>query len=151
MRILIVGDISPGPVRAGNQELNVRVIRLLENMGHEITYLYINQRALRNKVEKTIPAFKTLGLKAQLLIYEVPFITNFIIKIKRNLDLIFRKGFCRADDYYPQGLSNCVRQLCRKTPFDACIVNYFHLSKLSCRHLYGIYNDPDIALSDYTH
>lgn len=30
-------------------------------------------------------------------------------------------------------------------------VREFHLSQLSCRHLYGIYNDPDIAPSDYTH
>ncbi len=130
MRILIVGDISPGPVRAGNQELNVRVIKLLESMGHKVTYLYVYQKALKKKVIKEKPVFKELGIKAELLEYEVPYLINLKIKIKRNVDLIFRNGFCRGDSYYPCGLTNFVRQLNHKKPFDACIVNYFYLSKL---------------------
>lgn len=130
MRILIVGDIPPGRVSAGNQELNVRVIKLLENMGHEVTYVYVNQKALKNKVLKEEPAFKELGLKAKIIEYEVPFLMNLIIKGRRKIDLIFKNGFCRADSYYPRGLTHYVRKLCQKTPFDACIVNYFYLSKL---------------------
>lgn len=130
MHILIVGDISPGPVRAGNQELNVRVIRLLESMGHRVTYLYIHRRALRTKAISPQPAFEQLGLKADILEYRVPYLMNLRIQLKRNINDKFRKGFCKADDYYPYGLTRFVKDICKSTPFDACIVNYYYLSKL---------------------
>ena len=49
---------------------------------------------------------------------------------KQRFRNVFNKGYLKADDWYPSGLDKYVYKLQQKHHFDACIINYYILSKL---------------------
>lgn len=129
MNILIVGDIEPGTIKAGNQEVLIRTTELLISLGHNVTYLYVYKPSLTKTTKNNEYKFSN-NINPNIIVYKVKFVTNVLIKIRRYINDKYKKGFCKIDDYYPYGLANYINKLNKQLKFDCCIINYFYFSKL---------------------
>lgn len=130
MKILIVADRPNVPVTAGNRSFINTLVKLFLAQGHEVHYLFIQEYGVNSKDDVLE---LTKFWEDRLHIYK----TSIWIKLKRSIILRYRWWFghdyYHCDDYYPSGLDSYVNSLDAKYGFDACLVNYYYLSKLFTR------------------
>lgn len=130
MKILIVSDCPSHPTTAGNRRFILDQVELFIKMGHEMYFLYIDRRVLRKQQEKgkIIISLKNywgdkLFLYHQSLLQKLW--SMFLIRYRK----CFCNGYHKCDDSYPFHLHNFIERLDAQYHFDACLVNYFYLSK----------------------
>lgn len=132
MKILIVSKCPTHPTDAGNKWWILSQAETFMSLGHEVHFLYINEPGLRNDpavywegIEKTE---KYWGDRFHLLQVSKEEKVKFNI-IKRYRQKFFHSHW-KVDDQYPKNLDAMVNELDAKYHFDACVINYWYLSRL---------------------
>lgn len=131
-KILIVSSVVTHPTTAGNRQWILAQAETFKKMGHEVHFLYIEERGLRTPnapYDKMLNETKAYwGDHFHLL--KVSKFQKAIFNVNKR----FREKFChyhyKVDDNYPWGLGKMVNSLDAKYHFDICIINYYYLSKL---------------------
>lgn len=131
MKILVVSKVASHPVRMGNQRLIVDQANLLRELGNEVHYLFVYEKAMNQhkKYEETIFSSMKQFWKGNLHVCKIP----YLVKLYSNMLSLFRfyfcKGYCKCDDFYHSRIHNIINKLNEEYVFDCCIVNYYYLSK----------------------
>lgn len=130
MKILIVSRVYTHPVVKGNSRAILAQAEALKQLGNDVHFLYVDEphpKTTRKQYERGLVETK------QYWGDKFHYMRKSLVEKLWN---VFVKRFIRGgvywkpNDYYPWHLSKYVRQLNRQNHFDACIVNYFELSKL---------------------
>ena len=132
MKILIVYPTFTHPINSGNKQWVNSQAELLIKLGHDVHMLCINIPGMHYDKQNNQKAYKlTKNIwKNKLQVYNA----SIFERIKSSIVMNYRKytndGYYNCDDLYPNGLTEFVNKLNLKENFDACIVNYYWLSKL---------------------
>ena len=133
MRILIVSKCPTHKPTAGNRRIILNQVELLRQLGCEVFFLYVEELPLRSARKPDFEEDKRSTSSYWLdhfFLFKVPVIQ----KLWFNVLLRIRRYLCSnvegCDDKYPPGLARYVNKLDSEYRFDACIVNYYYLSKL---------------------
>lgn len=132
MKILIISKCPTHPTNAGNRWGILAQAQILERLGNEIHFLYVqelpmhgNVKAYERDLEETS---KYWGTRFHL--FNVPKIEKLSFNIKKYIDKAFFNNYYNIDEVYPVGLSSYIARLQKRENFDICIVNYVYLTKL---------------------
>lgn len=132
MKILIVSKCPTHPTDAGNRWWILSQTETLQQLGHEVHFLYIEEKPLRRDVTPYIEDLEKTSKywRNNFYLYTV----SKWSKAKMNFLKYYRTLFChyyyKVDDNYPYGVEKVVNQLNSKLHFDVCIINYYYLSRL---------------------
>lgn len=89
------------------------------------------------------------------------FTMNKLLKIRRVMVDVWRKrcngSYWKVDDHYPWGIAGYISQLNRKENFDACIIQYYRLSRLlplisiprKAIYTHDVFSYKDIRVGDH--
>lgn len=132
MKILIVSKCPTHPTVVGNSWWILSQTEMFKKMGHNVYFLYISEKPLRQNLntyfeseEKTIEYW---GDHCKL--YEV----SKREKVRMIFLKYYRMKFChhhyKVDDNYPYGVEKVVNRWNSEEHFDACIINYYYMSRL---------------------
>lgn len=132
-KVLIVSKDPTHPTTAGNRWGILLQAEMLEKLGCEVHFLYVEERALsalrKDEYSEALEQTKAYW-KNRMHFFRV----SKLEKAWFNLLYRLRIWFCHyqegIDDSYPTGLSRYVRTLQKSFHFDICIVNYYYLTKL---------------------
>lgn len=132
MKILIVSKCPTHPTDAGNRWWILSQAEMFMSLGHEVHFLYINEMPLKRD---TAPYIESLDKTSRYWGDRFHLMqVSKLEKAKFNITRIFRKKFFHShwgiDDQYPAGLDKMVNELDAQYHFDACIINYWYLSRL---------------------
>lgn len=132
MKILIVSKCPTHPTNAGNRWGILAQAQILQKLGNEIHFLYINELPMRMN---STPYLKDLEETSKYWgnrfhLFTVSKVTKLCFNIKKYIDKYFFDDYFNVDEVYPNGLSSYVSKLQAKDHFDICIVNYVYLTKL---------------------
>lgn len=134
MNILVVGTKPLYPVKMGNQRWISEFITQLRKLGHDVTYLYIHHTLFRNyskeREKETLEDAAKQNIANRQIIYQQPIPEVIKISAYSLLNRKLRKGFGGIDDMYPYGVTKIARQIIQEFNIEACVVNYYYLSKL---------------------
>ena len=132
MKILIISKCPTHPTNAGNRWGILAQAQILERLGNEIHFLYVQELPMRGNVkayerdlEKTSKYWGT-----SFNLFNVPKIEKLSFNIKKYIDKAFFNNYYNVDEVYPVGLSSYIARLQKREIFDICIVNYVYLTKL---------------------
>lgn len=132
MKILIIYPTLTHPVNAGNKQWVLSQATKLRELGNDVYMLCINtpglkdsQDSINNGIRETREFWGNNGF-----VFNSSFWgrikATFIMHIRR----VFFSGYYKCDDLYPPRLHVYVNRLNEQYHFDACIVNYYWLSKV---------------------
>lgn len=132
MKILIVSKCPTHPTTAGNRNAIISQANILQELGNEIHFLYIMELPIHGDLSGYMEDYnetkKYWGDRFHCIK------VSKAEKIWFNLEKEYRNRFCHyfegCDDTYPRQLTNYVEKLNEVEHFDACIVNYYYLTKL---------------------
>ncbi len=130
MKILIVSRVYTHPIDKGNSRAIFAQAEALKSLGNDVHFLYIDECHPRyNAKQYEIGCEETKKYWGEKFHYfkkyKIEKYWNVFVK------KIIRGGvYWKPNDYYPWGLHKYVNKLQNVHHFDACIVNYFDLSKL---------------------
>lgn len=132
MKILIVSKCPTHPTNAGNRWGILAQAQILQKLGNEIHFLYVNELPMRMN---SMPYLKDLEETSKYWgdcfhLFTVSKVTKLCFNIKKYIDKFFFDDYFNVDEVYPNGLSSYVSKLQAKEHFDICIVNYVYLTKL---------------------
>lgn len=128
MKVLIVSDCTTHPTTAGNRRFILDTVEMLQAMGHECHMLYFKKKILRNKTDEDAVADMKKYWGNRITVIN----QSWWQKIYQMLLVRWRKvtgGFYKCDDDYPCNLHKVINHLNEKYKFEACLVNYFYMSK----------------------
>lgn len=132
MKILIISKCPTHPTNAGNRWGILAQAQILERLGNEIHFLYVQELPMRGNVkayERDLEeTSKYWGTSFHL--FNVPKIEKLSFNIKKYIDKAFFNNYYNVDEVYPVGLSSYIARLQKREIFDICIVNYVYLTKL---------------------
>ena len=132
MKVLIIYPTLTHPVNAGNKQWVMAQVEELRNLGHDVYMLCVNIPGLKESIvvnkEEIRKTKEYWG--DHIFIYNASkwlrFITSATISYRKK----FHRGYFKCDDLYPNGLTKFTNKLHSKFQFDACIVNYYWLTKV---------------------
>ncbi len=131
MKILVVSPCPTHPNTAGNRNLQLAYCSLLSDLGHDVYFLFVSVKALH---DKNHGFFSVDEMKEywgdHFFQYDQTLCEKFVEIFYQQFRRKFRHGYMKVDDQYPSGLSKYVNLLNSKIGFNACIVNYYYMSKL---------------------
>lgn len=132
MKILIVSKCPTHPTNAGNRWGILAQAQILQKLGNEIHFLYVNELPMRMN---SMPYLKDLEETSKYWgnrfhLFTVSKVTKLCFNIKKCIDKFFFDDYFNVDEVYPNGLSSYVSKLQSKEHFDICIVNYVYLTML---------------------
>lgn len=131
MKILIIYPTLTHPIAAGNKQWVMAQVDELKKLGHEVYMLCINVPGVKEDTKQN-------SLEYQLtknywgdygFIYNASKYQRIKNALYQNLRKKFFNGYFKCDDLYPQGLTQYVQKINSVHHFDACIVNYYWLTK----------------------
>lgn len=124
-KILIVSTIPSHPQTGGNRTVIMTHAELLQSMGHEVHFLFVETAIDRQPLAEMKSYWKDRFLC---------FNENIWDKVRRKAIDIYRQkithGYWKADDNFVPGLGRYINSLNRKNNYDAVIIHYYYLSKL---------------------
>lgn len=131
MKILVVSTCTSHPIASGQVYWINAQCTLLQKMGHEVHYLYVKNSAFYPIKEEymalTKKYWKNHYYEYSPTIWDKRIIAwRYWIRAKFGIP----SNFLTCDSQYYYGLSLYVRRLQKEQHFDACIVQYFFLTKL---------------------
>lgn len=132
MNILIVSKCPTHPTTAGNRRFIYEQVELFKRMGHNVHFLFIKEEALssarKGNEDVITPMRQYWGNNFHL--YIVGKFQKLWFNLLKRYRNITNKGYIKCDDTYPHGLHKLINELDDKYHFDACLVNYFYLTKV---------------------
>ncbi|MCF0125175.1 MAG: hypothetical protein HUJ68_05365, partial [Clostridia bacterium] len=111
MKILIVSKCPTHPTNAGNRRFILNQINLLEKMGHEVHFLFVEENGLRVRIKDNAADEMKTFFKEKFHHYQVDKIQKTVFNIRQRIRAIFAKGRMKCDDYYPFFLTKVVKKL----------------------------------------
>lgn len=115
------------PTDAGNRSAIMAQVNILKHLGHEVHYLFVSTE-LSHSIDYN--AMRNYWEKDKLHIFTM----CTLLKAKRVFIDIIRKRFnhhyWKVDDHYPWGIVHYINRLNQNEHFDACIIQYYRLSRL---------------------
>lgn len=133
MKVLIVSNVQTYPITSGSAKFISDYCALLSTMGHDVYFLHVTYFALSKASRIKINESATTT-KKQWGDHYFRYQMTFIDKVKELLTSFYHKYvtnyFAGCDNRYAEGLHYYVNKLDRIYHFDACLVNYYWLSKL---------------------
>lgn len=132
MKILIASRVPSHPNRMGNNYAIVMQAEALMQLGCEVHFMWVQEKPLKNMDENTQKIVKECSLYwgNRFYHYQVPLFYKLISVARRSFAKHFRKGFFNIDTWYHRCIVDHINQINAKEHFDACIVNYFDLSRV---------------------
>lgn len=121
MKILIVSKIPSNPVVEGNRWYIMTQVNTLRKLGHDVYFLYIG-----NRNDNELDRF----WGDHYFFFKVHPVIRAINYIKSNIRKYLNDWYWKCDDAYPWGLTSFVNKINNTYNFEACIINYFYLSRL---------------------
>lgn len=121
-KVLVISTNPTPPIHAGNQKCIIEYCNLLNEIGCEVYFLYVEGRLKAPEEMCNYWGEKLFVYKKQLL--KDAFKRAFVVVRGKLL------GYNHVDDLYPIGLTQYVKKLQCKMEFDAIIINYINLSRL---------------------
>lgn len=130
----MVSKCPTHPTTAGNRWGTLAQATILEKLGAEVHFLYVEERAMKKGLatefdEMLAKTSEYWGDKFHL--FSVPVWQKAIFNIKKRW-YSYNNQRIKCDSYFPMGLVKFANELNDKLHFDVCIVNYYFLSKLLC-------------------
>lgn len=126
MKILIVSDVPTHPVRAGNRKWILSQVEIMEELGHEVHFLYV-----KNEFPGKSDYAETRAYWADRFHYfHKPVLYKWRTLVINKYRRLFCRSYWKCDDHYPPFLGRAVKNLIREYGFEACLVNYYYLTKL---------------------
>lgn len=139
-KILLVSTMPTHPTDAGNRAAIMSQVNILKEIGCDVHFLFVSMELVHTIDYQALASYWGDHLHI--------FSMNILLKIKRRFMDSWRSIVCnhywKVDDHYPWGVEKCINQLNEEVHFDACIIQYYRLSRLM----------PIIAISRkaiYTH
>lgn len=132
-RILIVSKCPTHPITAGNRWAVLSQAKILQQLGNEVHFLYIEESPISSGHKKEFAENRnqtSLYWGEFFHFYKVPKFEKIFFNLKNRFYKKFNHGRQKCDSFYPCRLGNYVNRLDKKIHFDICIVNYFYLTKL---------------------
>lgn len=130
MKVLIVSTCPTHPALAGNSRFILNQVNLFERMGHEVHFLYIFEKAISfHRTHDSLDELKSYW-KDRLHVYHVSMFQHLINVLTVRFRNMTNHCYYKCDDYYISGVDKYLGKLQKIHHFDACIVNYYFLSKL---------------------
>lgn len=130
MKILLVSNIPTHPVNAGNRWATLSTCEILQKLGCEIHFLYVEERQVKRRDYDMDYRMTLQYWGGHLYYYRINKIQGFYRKCLRT----FRDRICKRHyglyDEYPFRLHVMVNRMDQSFNYDACIVNYFFMTKL---------------------
>lgn len=130
MKILIVSTVQTHPTTSGSARFINSYSSMLKEMGHDVYFLHVPPGYRDNATIKEGIAHSRNFWGDNYFLYRTNFINAFKIKLLGWYSKYFNKYYSKCDDRYIWGLHNYVKNLNDKYHFDACLVNYYWLTKL---------------------
>lgn len=132
MKILIISKCPTHPTNAGNRWGILVQSKILEQLGNEVHFLYIQELPMNGDKKPFYVDFeetsKYWGERFHCL--RVSIFEKFIFNVRKEIDRVFFNNYYHIDEVYPCNLTQYVKDLQTKFHFDICIVNYIYLTKL---------------------
>ena len=119
------------PVTSGNRKWVLAQSQYLKEKGHDIDFLYVSCPILMkpNSEEDIIYRMKEYW-DDHLIVCKCNIVSRLKLTLSYTLRKIFCKGYHTVDDLCPVELPSFVRLLQQRKNYDACIVNYYWLTKV---------------------
>lgn len=132
MKILIVSKCLTHPTDAGNRWWILAQAETLQQMGHEVHFLYIEEKPLRGDVTPYIEGLEKTRKywKNNFHLFTVSKWSKTKINFLKYYRMLFCHSYYKVDDNYPYGVEKVVNQLNSRLHFEVCIINYYYLSRL---------------------
>lgn len=132
MKILIVSKCPTHPTNAGNRWAILAQVKVLEELGAEVHFLYVEERPISKNhlgdyddmLDKTREYWKD-----RFHHFRVPIWEKTLFNVKKRWSA-YRNKRAKCDSYFPFRLIYFVNKLDSKLHFDICIVNYYYMTKL---------------------
>lgn len=131
MRILIVSKCPTHPVVAGNCKFIFNQVELFKKMGHDVYFLFVQEKALRKKNRGADNVLEELEKYwgNHLFVFTINVANKLWINGLMKYRKCFNNGYMKCDDEYPWGLTHFISNLQDKMNFDCCIANYYNMTK----------------------
>lgn len=133
MKILVVSTVQSHPTSSGSAKFISSYTSLLKNLGNEVYFLHVplvykDTKESEQGVEESRKFWGNNYFSFRM---------SLLNKITEKIRDWFYKKFCNyyasCDTHYVWGLDRYVNKLDSKYHFDACLVNYYWLSKLNTK------------------
>lgn len=131
-KVLIISKCATHSTIAGNRWGILAQAQILQHLGCEIYFLYIDERAMRHYTtssEKDLQETKNFW-GDHFFYLKVSKAEKFWFNVMKQVNMRFNNGYQSCDVNYPHALTAMVNNLDEKYHFDICIVNYYYLTKL---------------------
>ena len=127
MKVLIVSSCPTHPVTAGNRKAILNQVELFKDLGHDVYFLYIDERPLRSKSIDLSEMYEYWG--SNIFVHKVTKVEHAWRLLLKRYRLLMFHNYSHTDDYFPLTLNRTIKKLNQQYNFDCCIVNYYFLSK----------------------
>lgn len=132
MKLLIVYPSLSHPIDSGNRQWVMSQVESFKKIGHEVFMVCINIPGLSD--DKSVNKKDVELTRDYWGDHGFIFNGNFIEKYRQSFIMNYRNracsGYFKCDDIYPERLTAFIKKLHEKYKFDACIVNYYWLTKI---------------------
>lgn len=131
MKILIVSMTPSSPITSGNRKWIVSQAQFLKERGHNVYFLYVSCPVLfkQNSESHVISEMKTQWGN-NLIVYKAGILSRIKLSLSYKMRKLLSKGYHTCDDLCPFSLPLFVKRLQKNKDFDACVVNYYWLTKI---------------------
>lgn len=132
MKILVISKCPTHPTTAGNRWAVLAQANILASLGCEIYFLFIDERPFRKDATLYEEDFqKTKAYWGNRFFHlRISKAEKFRFNAMKVFNTKFRNGYQSCDVNYPHALTAMVNRIDEQYHFDACIVNYYYLTKL---------------------
>lgn len=125
-KVLLVSTMPTHPTDAGNRAAIMSQANILKEIGCEVHFLFVSMELAHTVDYQALASY--WGDRLHI------FSMNILLKMKRRLMDSWRGIVCnhywKVDDHYPWGVAKYIKNLNEKEHFDACIIQYYRLSRL---------------------
>lgn len=131
-KILIISKCPTHPTNAGNRWGILAQAKILKALGADVYFLYVEERAMsKHRVEEFNVILKETReyWEDKFYHFRVPIWEKTIFNVKKRW-FAFRNKRLKCDMNFPLGLISFINRLDDRYHFDACIVNYYYMTKL---------------------
>ena len=119
------------PITSGNRKWIFEQVKYLMDRRNEVFFLYVSCPVLfkTNNDLDSISQMKTFWGE-HLIVYKAGIMSRMKLTFSYKFRKLFNNGYHTVDDLCPVTLPKYVRSLQQSYKFDACIVNYYWLTKV---------------------
>lgn len=133
MKILVVSNVQTYPTTSGSAKFISDYSELLKSFGHDVFFLHVTYYAFsssnKTRIDGSAKTTQEKWGKDHYFRYQMSLYDKLCEMTKTYYHKFFTKGYAGIDDKYAHGLGSYINKLDRKHHFDACIVNYYWLTK----------------------